>query len=193
MKTPQNVFYAHGFGKAAPWVDLANSEEWDGFGKRTDHLGDPEWLAAFQKHWMLAPLSHGKSSRLRLLKLRDVLRRAAQKLAAGHGLGAGEISKLNHVLNVPMRQRLVQRQNGWRAEVVPVKRDGNWALAEIAASLTQTLAGQDAQRVRICANVDCRWIFHDPTKGGTKRWCNDRTCGNRARVRRARAAQKRSA
>src|SRR2546430_10082688 len=69
MKTPQNVFYAHGFGKAAPWVDLANSEEWDGFGKRTDHLSDPEWLAAFQKHWKLAPLSHGKSSRLRLLKL----------------------------------------------------------------------------------------------------------------------------
>src|SRR5439155_1648443 len=84
-------------------------------------------------------------------------------------------------------------RSGWRAELVPVKRDGNWALAEIAASLTQTLAGQDAQRVRICANVDCRWIFHDPTKGGTKRWCNDRTCGNRARVRRARAAQKRSA
>src|SRR5439155_1648439 len=45
MKTPQNVFYAHGFGKAAPWVDLANSDEWDGFGKRTDHLGDPEWVA----------------------------------------------------------------------------------------------------------------------------------------------------
>src|SRR5439155_1687701 len=66
MKTPQNVFYARGFGKAAPWVDLANSEEWDGFGKRTDHLSDPEWLAAFQKHWKLAPLSHGKSSRLRL-------------------------------------------------------------------------------------------------------------------------------
>src|SRR5437879_5178250 len=103
MKTPQNVFYAHGFGKAAPWVDLANSEEWDGFGKRTDHLSDPEWLAAFQKHWKLAPLSDRKSSRLRLLKLRELLRRAAQKLAAGHALDAGEISKLNHALNVPVR------------------------------------------------------------------------------------------
>src|SRR2546430_17110017 len=122
MKTPQNCLYGHGFGKAAPWVDLANSEEWDGFGKRTDHLSDPEWLAAFQKHWKLAPLSHGKSSRLRLLKLRAVLRRAAQKLAAGHGLGAGEISKLNHVLNVPMRQRLSQPPKGGGGERGPRRR-----------------------------------------------------------------------
>jgi predicted RNA-binding Zn ribbon-like protein len=192
MKAPQNIFYAHGFGKVAPWVDLANSEEWDGFGKRTDHLNNPQWLVAFLKHWKLAPISFGNSARRRLQKLRNTLRRAAQKLATGHTPDAGEISKLNHTLNVPVRQRLVQRQNGWRAELVPVKRDGKWALAQIAASLTETLAGHDAKRVRICANVDCRWIFHDPTKAGTKRWCNDRTCGNRARVRRARAAQKRS-
>ncbi|HYT19096.1 MAG TPA: CGNR zinc finger domain-containing protein [Candidatus Polarisedimenticolia bacterium] len=190
MKALRNIFYAHGFGKVAPWVDLANSEEWDGFGKRTDHLTDPEWLAAFQKHWKLAPILRGKSSRLRLQNLRELLLSAAQKLAAGHAPNAAEISKLNHALNVPVRQRLVQHQNGWRAQLVPVNRDTNWALAQIAASLTETLAGQQAKRVRICANTDCRWVFHDPTKGGTKRWCNDRTCGNRARVRRARAARK---
>jgi predicted RNA-binding Zn ribbon-like protein len=193
MKSLQNIFYAHGFGKVAPWVDLANSEEWDGFGERTDHLSDPEWLAAFQKHWKLASILRGKSSRLRLAKLRDVLRRAAQKLAAEHTLEAREIAKLNHALNVPVRQRLVQHQNGWRTELIPVKREANWALAEIAASLTETLAGRQSERVRICANADCRWIFDDPTKAGTKRWCNERTCGNRARVRRARAARKRSA
>ena len=193
MKAPQNIFYAHGFGKVAPWIDLANSEEWDGFGKRTDHLGDLEWLAAFVKHWKLAPILRGKSSRLRLLNLREVLCQAAQRLAMGQALGAGEIFQLNHALNVPVRQRLVQRQNGWRTEMVPVKRDAHWALAQIAASLTETLARQQAKRVRICANADCRWIFHDPTKAGTKRWCNDGTCGNRSRVRRAREAQKRSA
>src|SRR2546429_722112 len=143
MKTPQNVFYAHGFGKAAPWVDLANSEEWDGFGKRTDHLSDPEWLAAFQKHWKLAPLSHGKSSRLRLLKLRAVLRRAAQKLAAGHGLGAGEISKLNHVLNVPMRQRLFPRLNWWGAGRGPSEGGGKGAPGGNPPRLNQRISGPE--------------------------------------------------
>src|SRR5260370_32063075 len=145
MKTPRNVFYAHGFGKAASWVDLANSEEWDGFGKRTDQLNDPEWLAAFLKHWKLAPISPGKSSRLALVNLRNFLRRAAQMLAAGPALGSREISKLNHALNVRVRQRLVRRQNGGRADLVPVRRDGNWALSQIAASLAGRLGGQETQ------------------------------------------------
>src|SRR6266704_4641261 len=116
MKTPRNVFYAHGFGKTAPWVDLANSEEWDGFGKRTDQLNDPEWLAAFLRHWKLAPISPGKSSRLAWVNLRNLLRRDAQMLAAGRALGPGEVSKLNQALNVLVRQPLVQHQKGWRAE-----------------------------------------------------------------------------
>src|SRR5205807_6517104 len=122
-----------------------------GFGKRTDHLSDPEWLAAFLKYWNLAPISRGDSFRRRLQKLRDVLRRAAQKLAAGHAMDSGEISKLNHVLNVPVRQRLIQGQNGWRAELVPVKRDSNWMLAQLAASLTEMVAGPQGERVRVGA------------------------------------------
>src|SRR5260370_20356890 len=128
MKTPRKVFYAHGFGKTAPWVDLANSEECDGFCKRTDQLNDPEWLAAFQKHWKLAPISPGKSSRLALVNLRDVLRRAAQMLAAGRALGHGEISKLNHALNVPVRQRLRQRPNWVLGGLGSGGSGGEWAI-----------------------------------------------------------------
>src|SRR5260370_11674543 len=172
MKTPRKVFYAHGFGKTAPWVDLANSEEWDGFGKRTDQLSDPEWLAAFQKHWKLGPISPGKSSRLALVNLRDVLRRAAQMLAAGRALGHGEISKLNHALNVPVRQRLVQRQNGLWAGAGPVRSGGNWALSQIAASLGETPVGQKGERVRICAQSGRRGSFDYPHKARRKPWGN---------------------
>src|SRR5216117_1064588 len=108
MKAAHNIFYAHGFGNVAPWFDLANSEEWDGFGKRTDHLNDREWLAAFWKHWKLAPISFDSPSRRRLQDLRELLRRAAQKLAAGHSLGTGEITKLNHALNEPLPHRYVE-------------------------------------------------------------------------------------
>ena len=47
MKASRNNFHAAGFGKVAPWVDLANSEEWNGFGKLTDHLAKAPWLATF--------------------------------------------------------------------------------------------------------------------------------------------------
>ncbi|SRR5260370_11548004 len=193
MKSSRNIFYAHGFGKVAPWVDLANSEEWDGFGHRTDYLGNPLWLDSFLKHWKLRPSPAKHAPRRELLELRSVLRRTAEELAAGRSPNAADLSKLNRALNVPVRQKLVQNQNGLRTELIPVKREWHWVIARIAASLGEMLANRQAERIKVCANSDCRWVFYDPTKARSKRWCNDRTCGNRARVRRARAAQKRNA
>jgi predicted RNA-binding Zn ribbon-like protein len=193
MRTTHNTFHAAGFGKVAPWVDLANSEEWNGFGKLTDHLTNARWLATFLKHWNLHPLSSTEVPCRKLAQLRLLLRRAAEELATGGSLSARELSNLNQALNVPGRQKIVQDQNGFRAEMVPVQSDWSWVIARIAASLGEMLANRKAERIKVCANSDCRWVFYDPTKARTKRWCNDRTCGNRARVRRARAAQKRKA
>ncbi len=193
MKAFHNTFHAAGFGKVAPWVDLVNSEEWNGFGKLTDHLASPQWLAMFLKHWNLHPLPSKDFPHNKLLQLRVLLRGAAEKLAAGGSLGPAELANLNQALNVPVRQKLVQNQNGLRCETIPVQSDWNWVNARIAASLGEMLANHEVERIKICANSDCRWVFHDPTKARTKRWCNDRTCGNRARVRRARAAQKQKA
>jgi len=193
MKTTPNIFHAAGFGKVAPWVDLANSEEWNGFGKLTDHLTNPRWLATFLKHWSLHRLPSKDVPRHKLVQLRLLLRRVAEKLAAGSSLSGRELSNLNQALNVPGRQRLVQGQNGFRAEMAPVQRNWSWVIARIAASLGEMLANREVERIRICANSDCRWVFYDPTKARTKRWCNDRTGGTRARVRRAQAAQKRKA
>jgi predicted RNA-binding Zn ribbon-like protein len=193
MKSVSDIFHTNGFGKVAPWVDLVNSEEWDGFGKLTDQLANPRWLATFLKHWELYPLPSKGLPRPKLVKLRHLLRGAAQKLGAGRSLGRIEISKLNQALNVPVWQKLVQNQNGFRTEAVPLQNDWDWVQARIAASFGEMLANREVERIKICANSDCRWVFHDPTKARTKRWCNDRTCGNRSRVRRARAAQKQKA
>jgi predicted RNA-binding Zn ribbon-like protein len=190
MSQAASAFYKDGFGKVAPWVDLANSAEWDGFGKFTDHLANPQWLDSFLKHWRLYPLPAKHVPRRDLLQLRSVLRRAAEELATGQPPNPANLFKLNHALNVPVRQRLVQYQNGLRTELLPMKRDWRWVMARIAASLGEMLENRQAARIGICANKDCRWIFYDPTKARIKRWCNDRTCGNRARVRRARALQK---
>jgi len=193
MKTLHNIFGAAGFGKVAPWVDLVNSEEWNGFGELTDHLTNPRWLATFLKHWELYPFPSKDVPRRKLEQLRSLLRRTAEKQATGGSLGRRDLSTLNQVLNVPVWQKLVQDQNGFRAEMVPVRSNWTWVIARIAASFGEMLANQEVERIKVCANSDCRWVFHDPTKARTKRWCSDRTCGNRARVRRARAAQKRKA
>jgi predicted RNA-binding Zn ribbon-like protein len=193
MKPLHNIFGETSFGKVASWVDLVNSQEWDGFGELTDHLTNPRWLAAFLKHWELYPFPSKDVPHRKLVQLRSLLRRAAEKLAARASLSQTELSTLNQVLNVPVRQRLVQDQNGIRSETIPMRSDWDWVISRIATSFGEMLANHEVERIKVCANSDCRWVFHDPTKARTKRWCNDRTCGNRARVRRARAAQKQKA
>ncbi len=139
MKSAPDIFHANGFGKVAPWVDLVNSEEWDGFGKLTDQLANPRWLATFLKHWDLYPLPSKGLPRPKLVKLRNLLRRAAEKLGVGGSLSRREISKLNQALNVPVWQKLIQNQNGFRTETVPVRSDWDWVQARIAASFGEML------------------------------------------------------
>jgi predicted RNA-binding Zn ribbon-like protein len=181
-----------GFGRQFAWLDFVNSQERDGFGRLTDHLDNPHWLANFLRDFHLAgPLPAAPPLR-ELADFREFLRGIAEHLAAGRTLSASDIRTLNATLMVPARQKLFQHQNGFHAELFPVRSGWPWILSRIAASLADTLTRYDRERVKICANDGCRWAYYDVTKGNTRRWCNDRTCGNRDRVRRARAAAKRS-
>ncbi len=180
-----------GFGSQFAWLDLVNSQERDGFGQLTDHLRNPLWLANFLRHFHLADSLPPSVPLHALADLRELLRGVAENLAAGRTLSASDVRTLNATLMVPSRQKLLQYQNGFRAELFPVRSGWPWILSRIAASLADTLTRYDRERVKICANDGCRWAYYDVTKGSTRRWCNDRTCGNRDRVRRARAAAKR--
>lgn len=53
-------------------------------------------------------------------------------------------------------------------------------LVPIAEAAAQLLCEADLARVRRCAHPACVLYFLDGTKNGTRRWCDMRTCGNRA-------------
>ncbi len=180
-----------GFGSPFAWLDLVNSQERDGFGRLTDHLRNPLWLASFLRHFHLADPLPAEAPHRVLADFREFLRGVAEHLAAGRTLSVCDLRTLNATLMVPAHQKLFQRQNGFRAELFPVRSGWPWILSRIAASLADTLTRNDRERVKICDNDGCRWAYYDVTKGNTRRWCNDRTCGNRDRVRRARAGAKR--
>jgi predicted RNA-binding Zn ribbon-like protein len=191
IRTPQEYRQA-GFASQFAWLDLVNSQERDGFGRITDHLRNPTWLANFLRHFDLAEALSAAVPHRALAEFREFLRGVAEHLAAGRTPSASDLRVLNAALMVPARQKIVQRQNGFRAELLPVRSGWPWILSRIAASLAETLTQFDRERVKICANDGCRWAYYDVTKGKTRRWCNTRTCGNRDRVRRARAAAKRA-
>lgn len=64
-----------------------------------------------------------------------------------------------------------------------------WPVLRAAASL---LTGDELPRVRECAADDCGWLFLDRSKNRSRRWCDMTVCGNRDKVRRHRARQRRA-
>jgi predicted RNA-binding Zn ribbon-like protein len=64
------------------------------------------------------------------------------------------------------------------------------ALARLAESIARELTKPQAQRLRVCDNEACRWVFYDSSPAGRRRWCDMATCGNRAKVARHRARRR---
>jgi predicted RNA-binding Zn ribbon-like protein len=62
-----------------------------------------------------------------------------------------------------------------------------WFIIRSAADL---LTSPELNCVRICASEDCAWLFLDTSKNHSRRWCDMKSCGNRAKARRLRAQKK---
>jgi len=58
---------------------------------------------------------------------------------------------------------------------------------KIAWAAIELLGSDRLRRVKICEPHNCRWLFLDTTKNGTRRWCDMGTCGTRAKVTQHRA------
>lgn len=190
MNRPTNSFYARGFGASAPWIDLVNSALLDGFGNRTECLDDPVWVRTFLQYWKLRGTFREPEPRKALRDLRDLLRHLVEKGGSQGSLSSEDLAELNAWLKIPIYALLVENQSGFALRLQPAKSGWRAALAEIVRSFADSLIQQPLERLKICANVDCRWVFVDRTKGNVRRWCDDKTCGNRDRVRRSRAAHR---
>jgi predicted RNA-binding Zn ribbon-like protein len=176
-----------GFGQPALWIDFLNSLEHDGLGNTSDHLRNTAWRKAFFSYWKLAVPLGAPVPFPQLEKLRRTLREIADALPVLKSLHPGDLQALNEVLSVAVKPRLSQRQNGFVLEELPKKNDWRWMAARIARSCAETLVNSPLDRLKICPDPKCRWLFYDQTKAKSRIWCNEKTCGNRNRVRRARA------
>jgi len=79
---------------------------------------------------------------------------------------------------------MVPTGNGVEAHWDIDPEDASSFLAPIALSASRLLLCGDFRRLKQCQG--CGWLFLDQSKGGRRRWCDMKTCGNRAKVTRFR-------
>jgi len=54
----------------------------------------------------------------------------------------------------------------------------------VASSAAELLTSPERDRVKECAADHCNWLFLDQSKNRSRRWCDMKVCGNRAKARR---------
>jgi predicted RNA-binding Zn ribbon-like protein len=69
-------------------------------------------------------------------------------------------------------------------DVDPLAGGGSPVAGAIALSTARFLTGGEIDRLKMCDNAGCRWVFYDETRNRRRRWCGP--CGNVDRVRRFR-------
>jgi predicted RNA-binding Zn ribbon-like protein len=67
------------------------------------------------------------------------------------------------------------------------------ALAALARSAIELIAGPELAQIRNCASAGCSLMFIDHSRPGRRRWCSMERCGNRAKTARYRQRQRPSA
>ncbi len=178
-------------------LDFINSEFRDFRGRWVrDDLQRPEWLEQFLMRWGLQIGDPPDSTTMdELMVLRSLLCHIVEALSRGQ-ISDDDLAALNTILRSAPSIRHLSRDNeinGYRKyqlDLVPLKKDWSWVQAEIVASFADLLIQHDSQRLKICQNSNCRWIFYDESKSRTRRYCTVDKCANLMKVRRFRARRR---
>ncbi len=146
---------------------------------RIDMLGTPADLA----RWTVAaglldtPPVVGEKDLAQAKALREAIYRLASAVRLGAALDADDCDLINQAAaHRPAGVRL--RPSGG------LDREGALAaaLATAARAAVELLGGAQATSIRECEAAPCTRLYVDTSHRGTRRWCDMRGCGNRAKA-----------
>ncbi len=129
----------------------------------------------------------------RAVELREAIYRIFSLVGAGADPAPADLDLLSGYLEEGARHRRLSRTDagwGWLWEA------GDEPLAQVlwptAYSAAELLTEGDLTRVKECGNDACTWLFVDMSKNRSRRWCDMKDCGNRAKARRHYRRQKKN-
>jgi len=132
----------------------------------------------------------GRRDLERIRTVRAALREVADSIAEQRAPAPGALDAVNRALHARQVIELVPATDGVSVDHRHVGDPVDDALARLADPLVTELTGGHPERIRICDNDRCRWVFYDTSRTGRRRWCDMATCGNRAKAARHRARSK---
>lgn len=121
----------------------------------------------------------------RAIALREAVHTIFVAAARGEDADPDAIEALNSELGSAMaRSQLVRADAGYTWVWDEGGRALDCMLWPVARSAADLLTSGELAAVRECDGRDCGWLFLDTSRNRTRRWCDMRICGNRAKARR---------
>lgn len=185
------------------WLDFVNTDD-ARLGVRVDAIASFEafvtWLAtanvidAERAALLLRRAAEQPSGATAALvetrRVRAFLRQLAENGRGERGaeVRAQAVDEINRILGRSVGTRRVETTNadGYARSFVPVGDAFSGLVIPIIESAVDSLVRGELPRIRNCSDRRCPRYFADDTKNHTRRWCEMKGCGNRAKAKRHR-------
>lgn len=185
------------------WLDFVNTDD-ARLGTRVDTIAsfdrfvawlaearsiDAERAAALQRRAVEQP-SGAAAALVEARRVRAALRALADRGRTDQGERSreGALAEINRVLGRSVGTRRVEAlpDGGYVRSFVPVGDVFGGLVIPVVESAVDSLVHGELLRIRRCADRRCPRHFFDVSRSRTRRWCDMRECGNRAKAARHR-------
>jgi len=121
----------------------------------------------------------------RVRELRELLYRLLSAAARKKRVAEEDLDLFNRYLAEAMSNvRITQTEGGFDWFCCPGGGGSESILYLIVKSTADLLVSDQLDRIRVCADPECGWLFLDSSRNRSRRWCSMDSCGNRAKARR---------
>jgi predicted RNA-binding Zn ribbon-like protein len=117
--------------------------------------------------------------------LRETIYRIFAAIIANQKPAKEDLAAFNSYLAKTMVfSQIINTQNGFQWDSSGDKSKMDWVLNPVIRSAADLLVSDELKKLKSCSDPMCRWLFLDISRNQSRRWCDMKDCGNRAKARR---------
>lgn len=127
----------------------------------------------------------GKTVLLRAADLRETIYRIFAAIIKGQKPAKEDFAAFNRYLAKTMvLSQIVETKDGFDWDCKGDKSKMDWVLNLLVRSAADLLVSDELKKLKSCSDPKCAWLFLDNSRNQSRRWCDMKDCGNRAKARR---------
>ena len=127
----------------------------------------------------------GKKVLFGAVDLRETIYRIFAAIIAGQKPAKENLAAFNNYLSKTMvLSQIINTKNGFSWDSRGDKSKMDWVLNPVIRSAADLLVSDELKKLKSCSDPMCRWLFLDISRNQSRRWCDMKDCGNRAKAKR---------